>query len=288
MVPVATAIDTAREGRCPTPDSTVGAPRNYTTTADATDRPVAQDARAVWDASHAAARGAPGTPLVQLRSLVPIRRGLAPIREACLRRAREVVQERHRDEPSLAERLRDHLIRKAKREVRRRDGETDIDGVGLRLLDRDRGRGLVLVGCDGWRAYSRSFGSRRAALRYLYGTDDNGPWALRVPGTADNVKEALAAVVPAEVRRAEAQGRGVLRQGDVYAVEMRRRSVNDVALEDTHHRYDAEARRLVHEDEGVRHGDLVIPADWRGVKFIRQSGLGMGRLVRAKGRGIAD
>ncbi len=36
MVPVATAIDTAREGECPTPDSTVGDPGNYTTTAGAT------------------------------------------------------------------------------------------------------------------------------------------------------------------------------------------------------------------------------------------------------------
>ena len=257
---------------------------------DPADRPAepAGDARAAWRASHAAVRRAPGTTLAELRGMVPVRRGLAPVREACLRLAREAFQDRHREEPGLAGRLREHLRWKAEREVHARGGETDVAGTPLRLLDRDRAWGLVLVGCDGWREYSRRYGSRRASLRYLYGRDDNGAWALRVPATADTVAAALAAIVPAEVRRAAAEGRGVLRQGDVYAVELRRRGVNDAALAGTRHRYDAAARRLVHDDEGARHGDLVVPVDWRGIKFVRQGGLGMGRLVRAKGRDITD
>ena len=257
---------------------------------DPADRPAepAGDARAAWRASHAAVRRTPSATLAGLRGMVPVRRGLAPVREACLRRAREVREERRREMPGLADRLSEHLRREAEREVRARGGETDIDGAPLRLLDRDRARGLVLVGCDGWREYSRRFGSRRASLRYLHGRDDNGAWALRVPGTADSVEAALAAVVPAEVRRAEEEGRGILRQGDVYVLELRRRGVNDAALAGTRHRYDADARRLVHEDEGARHGDLVVPADWRGVRFVRQGGLGMGRLARAKGRDITD
>ena len=257
---------------------------------DLADRPAepAGDARAAWQASHAAVRRAPGATLAELRSLVPIRRGLAPVREACLRRAREAFQDRPREEPGLAERLREHLRWTAEREVRTRGGEADIEGAPLRLLDRDRARGLVLVGCDGWREYSRRFGSRRASLRYLHGRDDNGAWALRVPGTADSIEAALAAIVPAEVRRAEDEGRGILRQGDVYAVELRRRGVNDATLAGTRHRYDPDARRLVHEDEGARHGDLVVPTGWRGVRFVRQGGLGMGRLARAKRRDITD
>ena len=36
-------------------------------------------------------------------------------------------------------------------------------GAGLDLLDRDPDAGLVLVGCDGWRQYSRAYGQRLPA-----------------------------------------------------------------------------------------------------------------------------
>jgi hypothetical protein len=250
--------------------------------------PVAQDARGIWRAADGAARAMSRATLAELRSRVRVQRGLAPLRESMLPIVRALRSSQPAKPESLKSRLAGHITRKAAIEIRRRGGETAIDGVGLHLKDRDRARGIVLVGCDGWRTYSRRFGSRRASLCYLYGRDDNGPWALRVPGTVDSVEAAIAAVEPAEVRRAREAGRSVLRQGDIYAIEMLRAAVGDAALDGTNHRYDAEARRLVHLDRGAQHGDLAIPNGWRGVKFVRQLGLGMGRLVGAKGRDAHD
>ena len=55
----------------------------------------------------------------------------------------------------------------------------------------------------------------------------------------------------------------MLRQGDVYALKKTSR-VSDEVLWDTHHSYDPE-RRLVHEYSAALHGDVAIPASWRGV-----------------------
>lgn len=107
------------------------------------------DPRAVWDSSFRAVRSAPCSSLRDLRSLIRVRRGLAPIREEYLHRAREANAARSASIPSLVRRLQDHLLEKACDEIVQRGGETDIDGVELQFLDRDHGTGLVLVGCDG-------------------------------------------------------------------------------------------------------------------------------------------
>ena len=258
-------------------------------------RAPAHDAQTLWGAAWSEVRAQGGGSLAALRASVPMRRGagLFELRDRVIRAARETRRTR-RDETrrgpaaDLQERLAAHIVAKATREVAVRGGETDIDGAGLDLLDRDPDAGLALVGCDGWRQYSRSFGQRFASLRYLHGTDDNGPFAVRVPGSVDTVAAALEAITPAEVRRAHEAGRGVLRQGDVYALELRTSRISDDVLWGTHHSYDPERRRLVHEDADAPHGDIVIPAEWKGVKFLFQNGLGMGRLQGARGRGLED
>ena len=259
-------------------------------------RAPAYDARSLWEAAWGEVRTpSPSSSLSALRASVPMQRGagLFELRDRVIRAAREMRETRWDEtqgDPArdLQKRLTAHIVAKASREVAARGGETDIDGVEFDLLDRDPAAGLVLVGCDGYRQYSRAYGRRLASLRYLYGHDDNGAFAVRVPASAYTVAAALEAITPAEVLRAREAGRGVLRQGDVYALELKTSRVSDDVLWGTHHRYDPQRRRLVHEDAAAPHGDVVIPASWRGVKFLFQNGLGMGRLQGAKGRGLED
>lgn len=175
-------------------------------------------------------------------------------------------------------------------EVRRRGGEVDIEGAyGTEELEMvecwtHRHDQLALLRCEGWRQYSRAYGARRARLAYLCGLDDNGPFAVRVPGSCESVAEALTYVEPPEVRRAREAGRAVLRQGDVYAVATRRASDGRglADLEGTRHVWDAETRVLHHGDPSRPHMDLHVPFP---ALFVRQRAYQMGRTSR---RGFGD
>jgi hypothetical protein len=81
-------------------------------------------------------------------------------------------------------------------------------------------------------------------LAYLCGTDDNGPWAVRVPGTCTSITTALEYVIPVEVRKAEAKGLRVIRQGDVFAVESKRDGKNILPRG---HEFDPVTRVLSHD-----------------------------------------
>jgi hypothetical protein len=105
-------------------------------------------------------------------------------------------------------------------EISRRGGETSIEGKygteTLRLTDESRdehGRLLVVYHCEGWRQYGSRHPARLASLSYLCGTDDNGPFAVRIAGTITTVSAAIAWLTPAAARKP-----GTVRQGNVYAV----------------------------------------------------------------------
>lgn len=180
------------------------------------------------------------------------------------------------------------IIDRYEREIRRRGGETTIEGSyrteGLGVTGRSGG--FVVLHAEGWRQYSRGFGARRASLSYLCGEDDNGPWAVRVPGTIKTVGQALQWVTPVQVREAENVGRRVLRQGDVYAVESRvdRAAESAQALDRaTAHIWDEANRILRHQPyDGRSHADLTVPFPCR---FVQQRAYRMGRSGR---RGAGD
>lgn len=198
-----------------------------------------------------------------------------------LHRTRQAARWRPRP-PTLEERFRESVLAKFVPEVERRGGETSIEEasrtVPLRL--QDRAGGLYLLRAEGWRQYSRRFGARSAAVAYLCGVDDAGPWAVRVPGSTTTVAGALDALTPAEADHARHAGRKVLRQGDIYVIEMSRdRTARSAAELSEHHAWDPEARVLRHEPPaGERHHAPVhvpFPA-----KFVRQRVLRMGRSGR--------
>lgn len=171
-------------------------------------------------------------------------------------------------------------------EIAARGGEIVIEdehaGGDAYLSVRDRKDGMTLLKAEGWRYYSRRFGSRPAILAYLCGRDDNGRWAVRVPGTVETVEEAMEAIEPAAVKAARKAGKTILRQGDVYAIETTKAHDGKGDLP-SNHRWDAVTRTLTHTDSrgAGSHGALSIPFP---VRFVTQSTLAMGRTQR-RGRG---
>lgn len=169
-------------------------------------------------------------------------------------------------------------------EVERRGGETSITGnygtVGLQLLSRKRlgpeRRTLYLLGCEGWRKYGCT-PARWARLAYLCGHDDNGLWAVRVPGTLRSAKAALEWITPRQVREARKRRLRVLRQGDVYAVERPRDYAEETAGNLDGHTWHHNARVLTHDDEERHHAPLRVPFP---CALYQQRGYEMGRSGR--------
>lgn len=185
---------------------------------------------------------------------------------------------------NLAARLQARLTEQYSTEISSRGGETSIEeksrSIDLEIVDR--AGGLALLRAEGWRHYSSRFGARHAEIAYLAGRDDNGPWAVRVPGNLTDVSAALQWVEPKAVREARAEGRQVLRQGDVYAVEAKRdRAAVDAAELPARHHWDAATRTLQHDDAERPHAPLHVPFRAR---LVPQRVYQMGRTSR-RGRG---
>ncbi|MGW0562846.1 hypothetical protein ACWDZ4_20060 [Streptomyces sp. NPDC003016] len=179
----------------------------------------------------------------------------------------------------LPQRAHARLWESVIQEIKRRGGETEIEGkYGTAHLEVvDRFDGMVLMHAAGWRSYGRQ-PARYASLSYLWGPDDagSGPWAARVPGTVTAVAAALDWLTPAEVKKALQKGLRVRRQGDVYAVETTRSHDGTGAdrLPESHE-WRPSTRYLIHRPEdGRRHRPLRLP--WP-VRFVQQTAYGMGR-----------
>lgn len=153
------------------------------------------------------------------------------------------------------------------REIARRGFDTTITeryDKEVQLKVQDRKDGLWLLACSGWRHYSNSFGQRYTEIAYLCGTDDNGVWAVRVPGNTVTVDQALEYTIPAEVKKAHEKGKRILRQGDVFAIELKRDGDHSLPRG---HRFDPQQRILVHEGG---HEAVKVPFP---CKFVVAQGL---------------
>ncbi|GAA5070423.1 hypothetical protein [Streptomyces similanensis] len=243
------------------------------TTATVQARPNVRDEQAL--AQWLADNGLPGQ-----RSMIAITQ---------LRRTRAKSQPAAPVHKALTTRFTDHLVTQARSEIRRRGGEVAIYGKNnkvtgtLHLVDRDRAQRLILVSAEGWRYYSSRTPQRYVELAYLYGTDDAGPWAVRVPGTMNTVAEALAWLTPNDVVKALDKGLRVRRQGDVYAIETTdRRDGTGAALLPDGHVWRSSTRYLLHRPaDGRKHRPLRLPYP---VRFVVQSAYEMGRSG-ARGNG---
>lgn len=187
---------------------------------------------------------------------------------------------------SLQDRRRAFIQARYTDEIALRGGETRIvgDNTVHHLALNDEQGGLFLLRAEGWRYYSRREGSHRAVLAYLCGRDDNGRWAVRVPGTCRSVEEALEKIEPPTVRQAREAGRTVLRQGDVYVVETTKAHDGKGELP-SNHRWCPQSRELRHLDAQSPHATLTVPFHCR---FVPQKALRMGRLNTGARTGRGD
>jgi hypothetical protein len=193
-----------------------------------------------------------------------------------LRRRRAALHRPPTPIPPVAERARARFLANAVAEIARRGGEASIEGEhrSIPLSVVERTDGVALLGASGWRWYGKRVTPRFVELAYLYGTDDAGPWAVRVPGNTATIAEGLTWLTPAAVVKAEAAGRRVRRQGDVYAIETTRGRDGRGDLPDAHE-WRPETRRMVHRPaDGRKHRPLVLP--WP-VEFVTQRTIAMGR-----------
>lgn len=194
---------------------------------------------------------------------LPGRRSMTAITR--LRRARADAQ------PSpisaLGERADRLALARFAAEAQRREVYTTITGktgpaAPFEIPDRATvdGHRVYLITTRGWQYYSSRVPARYQVMAWLYGTDDAGEWARRVPATAAGVHAAIAAITPAVVREARRSGRRVLRQGDVYAVETLARydgaGVPDLPQS---HVWNPATRYLTHRpDDGGKHHPLRV------------------------------
>jgi hypothetical protein len=202
---------------------------------------------------------------------VKVPRGMGLIRDRlaeALSSAREFVEVPQR---TAIERFPDMLRNRYAAVIQSRGGETWIENNQLETIEH--GNGFTLLACEGWRQYSRSYGKRFAQLAYLCGMDDNGPWAVRVPGNIKNIAAAVDFIEPAAVKTARNEGRKIIRQGDVYFIEQARDNMS--ALEGTRHVWDSATRTVRHKAENA-HNAAYLPFK---AKAVVQSVLRMGRVT---------
>jgi len=179
--------------------------------------------------------------------------------------------------PALIQRVNARILARYRAEITRRGGETSIEGKygATDLAITSRSGGLTLLTAEGWRAYGRQ-PARTASLAYLCGHEDGQVWAVRVPATIGTAQGALDWLTPAAVRDAQAAGRRVERQGDLYAIETTRAHDGRGELPDRH-TWDPRRRVLSHPE----HGELHLP---HPVRFVPQRPLPMGRMPATTGR----
>jgi len=124
----------------------------------------------------------------------------------------------------------------------------------------DLSRSIALVTVEGWAQYSRRFGARytKIVVLVIYDRDTHTRRALRVGPSVETIDEALEYLKPAAVRRAEKEGKTVLRQGDFYFVPSRR--PNYLALSGTRHEF---RDGVVYHPE---HGALALPGPCRAYR----------------------
>lgn len=176
------------------------------------------------------------------------------------------------------------LLRKAAEEVRRR-------GLGTRFLPAPRtivdweaassggsAAVIALLRAEGWEKYGTRHFPRAAA--WLAGYGDGGWWAVRVPTRIGSVAEAVEWLKPPAVKAAEAAGRWVGRQGDVYLVEVGGETgeTDDLrALIGTRHAWDPASRTCWHPE----HSPLVVPSEVAAVAAYPQRTVDSGGIVAA-------
>jgi len=129
-----------------------------------------------------------------------------------------------------------------------------LDSLSVKKTDK----GVVFLASYSLYRAALNFGRWRE-FSFVFGIEDGSLFVDRVPYTT-SIDEALEWMKPSEVKKAEEEGRLVLRQGDVFFVELksRRKTIFDYALPRNHEAVETEDGKkvLVKHHE---HTALVLP-----------------------------
>lgn len=126
--------------------------------------------------------------------------------------------------------------------------------------DFDPERQMLLVNL-GQASYYRSSMRGKSERAWLIGQDDDQIWCQQVYTTHETVDEALDFITPAEVQNYREEGRKVIRQGDIFFVQMKQ-ATNFEDLNGTRH-------DVVEQDDGQtvithpEHSDLTLEGHWK-------------------------
>uniref|UniRef100_A0A7C3UY81 Uncharacterized protein n=1 Tax=Desulfobacca acetoxidans TaxID=60893 RepID=A0A7C3UY81_9BACT len=187
---------------------------------------------------------------------------IAEIQRIChLRQARAANRPLSQADLAIAMKLKTTEVIKARyRRAALAAIQRNIDGCTIKTT-LDLARAMALVTVEGWAQYSRKFGARytKIVILVVYDHDTRTRRALRVGPSVRTIDEALDYVKPAPVRRAEAAGKQILRQGDFYFVPARRADYSALAGS----RHEVRDGGVVWHPE---HGTLTLPGPHRAYR----------------------
>ena len=128
---------------------------------------------------------------------------------------------------------------------------------------------VIDVSYDWSTSSGRAWGTRNAG--FYGGVEDSSAFVERIPSDTGSIISAEDWLKPAEVKKAEAEGRKVKRQGDVFLIEMKRKT--DINLPSSH--------KIVETDEGIiiehdQHGKLLLQGRrWKAVQRKTMASMGV-------------
>lgn len=135
----------------------------------------------------------------------------------------------------IDKRLKDHLLKKGHNAIVSRSLSVPAGFPEFKPVIIDRKKECWLINYSGYYKYSSRFGSWWQSGNYLIGREDGQTWAVRVPSTVKTVAEAQQWLMPKDVKDAQAKGKTVYRQGDIYFIKKRIKEDDFSALTDTRH-----------------------------------------------------
>jgi len=157
-----------------------------------------------------------------------------------------------------------------------------LHGQNVYILDVDAENRIGLIEM---RKYGDLYGA--GMWHYLVGVD-GAPFVAQVPNTLDTLPEALDYITPAEVKRAIAAGKDVIRQGDWFFIPVARAPRGDaelnVELDDDHLAAVCIRKKTVTYVQGAvqhSHHTPIYLDTWH--KTIQNNALRTGRLAHGGG-----
>jgi len=184
----------------------------------------------------------------------------------------------------LTDKVRAALLRRAERQINRRHIRVPLDfwnseDMSKDITDRVTSQHMWVTHYawktrPGWYEHTRHMHAS-----FLCGRSEGQDWAARVPGTITTIEKALDWLVPAAVKKAQAEGKTVYRQGDMYFLQLKLYRHDMNAMFASRHRWDGatiySAGSVTHPQHPPVHLSAV-GKDGLAWKAVQQKQLGNG------------